>query len=399
MPQDIVAPPRRPTQADVARRAGVSQAAVSMALNGGPEAERRLTEETRQRILAAVEETGYWGNLAAKQLAGGRTSVLGVFTYEPVFPHAASDFYYPFLQGVEAEALRHDVDLLLFTSSHRSREGGGGQGLRDWARRGRLQLADGCILLGRHSERRDLAELLAHDYPFVFVGRREADGVAVPYVGADYEEATAALVERLVVRGHRRIALALEYPEHESGVDRRRGFDRAIRRTGATPLLLDAASGASFDAAPDLGGLLEDVVGTGTTAIAATPDIAARLRLEALRRGLSVPGDLSIARLGDPETPDRSAVDWSGFSVPRHEMGTGAVQVLLRLLADPTALRDPARLAEQQVTLPCTVHAGTTVGPAPTVGPASAVGPASGGGPAVGPAASETAHHPQETAR
>lgn len=367
-PDDMPTPHRRPTQADVAREAGVSQAAVSMALNGGPAAEGRLTEQTRQRILAAVEETGYWGNLAARQLAGGRTSVLGVFTYEPVFPHAASDFYYPFLQGIEAEALQHDVDLLLFTSSHRSREGTGVQGLRDWARRGRLQMTDGCILLGRHSEGRDLAELLAHEFPFVFVGRREADGAAVPYVGADYESGTSALVERLVQLGHRRIALALEYPDHESGVDRRRGFDGAVRRTGATPLMLDAS-------VEDPSSLLEDVIGTGTTAIAATPDIAARLRMDALRRGLNVPGDLSIARLGDPEEPDRTAVAWSGFSVPRHEMGAGAVRTLRRLLHEPSVMHDPERLARLQVLLPCTVHVGSTVGaplsppPSPEPGP------------------------------
>lgn len=344
---------RRPTQADVARVAGVSQATVSMALNAGPAARHRLTESTRERILAAVEETGYWGNLAAKQLAGGRTSVLGVFTYEPVFPHAASDFYYPFLQGIEAEALGHDVDLLLFTSSHNSGDGTSREGLRDWARRGRLHLADGCILFGRNSERRDLAELLAHDYPFVFIGRREADGAQVPYVGADYESATVEVVEHLTRLGHRRIALALEFPDHESGVDRRRGFDRAIHETGASPLILDGTS-----VQPRL--LLDDVLGTGTTAIVATPDLAAVLRMDALRRGVSIPDDLSIARLGDPEKSDTSAVAWSGFSIPRHEMGTGAVQMLLRHLHSPTLP------GSTQLLLPCTVSTGQTTGPAPS---------------------------------
>lgn len=344
---------RRPTQADVARAAGVSQATVSLALNAGSAARHRLTEPTRERILAAVEETGYWGNLAAKQLAGGRTSVLGVFTYEPVFPHAASDFYYPFLQGIEAEALGHDVDLLLFTSSHNSGSGRSREGLRDWARRGRLHLADGCILFGRNSERRDLSELLAHDYPFVFVGRREADGAQVPYVGADYESATVEVVERLTGLGHRRIALALEFPEHESGIDRRRGFDRAIRETRAVPLLLDGTSSQ-----PRV--LLDDVLGTGTTAIVATPDLAATLRMDALRRGLAIPADLSIARLGDPEKSDASAVEWSGFSIPRFEMGTGAVQMLLRHLQSPT------RPGRSQILLPCSVTTGRTIGPSPS---------------------------------
>lgn len=343
----------RPTQADVARTAGVSQATVSMALNGGPESRGRLTDETRLRILAAVEETGYWGNLAAKQLAGGRTSIFGVFTYEPVFPHDSGDFYYPFLRGIEAEALHHDVDLLLFTSSHGGDSGSSRDGLRDWARRGRLHLADGCLLFGRHSHRRDLSELLAHDYPFVFIGRREADGAEVPYVGADYSRATEEVVEHLAALGHRRIALALEFPEHESGIDRRDGFDRAVRRLGMQPLHLNGE-------ATNVGALLDEVLGTGTTAIAATPDLAAKLRLLALSRGCSLPADLSIGRLGDPEAPHGSAVDWSGFTIPRHEMGAGSVQMLLRLL------QAPARRGETQILLPCTVTAGSTTGPAPS---------------------------------
>jgi len=344
---------RRPTQSDVARAAGVSQATVSMALNAGPEALGRLTEETRQRIHAAVEETGYWGNLAAKHLAGGRSSIFGVFTYEPVFPHDSSDFYYPFLRGIEAEALRQDVDLLLFTSSHGGGGAQSGDGLRDWARRGRLHLADGCLLFGRHSHRRDLSELLAHDYPLVFIGRREADGAEVPYVGADYDSATAQVVERLAALGHRRIALALEFPEHESGIDRRIGFDRAVQELDLRALHLDATTTGAER-------LLEDLLGTGTTAVAATPDLAAMLRLLALSRGLSLPADLSIARLGDPESAQGSAVDWSGFTIPRHDMGAESVRMLLRLL------QNPARPGETQILLPCTATAGTTIGPVPS---------------------------------
>lgn len=343
--QDRAAPVSRPTQADVALAAGVSQASVSLALNGTPETQSRLAEETRMRILEAVEETGYWGNLAARHLAGSLTSVLGVFTYEPVFPHEASDFYYPFLKGIEAEAALHDVDLLLFTSSPST--DAGREGLRSWARRGRLRLADGSILFGRHSVRRDLSELLAHDYPFVFIGRREADGAQVPYVGADYETATMQVVEHLVELGHRRIAIALEFPEHESGVDRRRGFDRAIDEAGATALVLD---GSDVKASA----LLDDLRGLDATAIVTTPDLAAKLRLEVLASGMTIPADLSIGRLGDPENQNGSGVDWTGFTIPRHEMGAASVHMLLRHLHSPT------RPGETQIVLPCAFRAGTT---------------------------------------
>jgi DNA-binding LacI/PurR family transcriptional regulator len=332
-----------------------------MALNTGPSTRTRLTDETRERVLAAVEETGYWGNLAARNLAGGSTSVLGVFTYEPVFPHESSDFYYPFLQGIEGEALHHDVDLLLFTSS--PSQDSGREGLTSWARRGRLRLADGCILLGRHSHRRDLAELIAHDYPYVFIGRRETDGAEVPYVAAGYEDATFILTRRLVDHGHHRIGLALEFPDHESDQDRRRGYRRALQQEHLEPIELDGtATGAA---------ILQQALERRLTALAITAGRAAELHHAMDDLSLRMPADLSVVRLGDPEKADAGGanghLDWTGFGVPRQDMGAEAVRMLLRRLRDKRRTdgsRPPT--ASLQVTLPCHLSDGSTIGPPPT---------------------------------
>src|SRR5699024_5159157 len=106
----------RATQADVARLAEVSQTTVSMVLNGTGAAQRRVSESVRRRVLEAIESTGYAANPMAQRLVGGRTSIIGVYTYESVFPHSAGNFYRPFLEGVENEAEHAEVDLMLFTS-------------------------------------------------------------------------------------------------------------------------------------------------------------------------------------------------------------------------------------------------------------------------------------------
>ena len=340
----------RPTQADVARAAGVSRASVSLALSGTPEAQRRLTAKgTQAADPGGRGGDGILGKPCGEASCGESDLGAGRLYFQRVFPHEASDFYYPFLQGIEAEAAVHGVDLLLFTSTPSS--DAGREGLRSWARRGRLRLADGSILFGRHSVRRDLSELLAHDYPFVFIGRREADGAEVPYVGADYEAATVQVVEHLLELNHRRIAIALEFPGHESGVDRRTGFDKAMHDAGATGLVLDGGRA-------DAPGLLDDLLGLRATAVVTTPDLASRLRLEALGRGMDIPGDLSIARLGDPERQNGSGVDWTGFTTPPGmRSGAASVGMLLRHLDSPT------RSGEAQILLPCTFRAGATTGP------------------------------------
>ncbi|HEY0188316.1 MAG TPA: LacI family DNA-binding transcriptional regulator [Cellulomonas sp.] len=337
----------RVTQSDVARLAGVSQAVVSMVLTGGADTDRRMTEATRVRVLEAIEQTGYVANPMAQRLAGGRTSIIGVYTYEPVFPHSAGDFYHPFLEGLEGEAQRSGVDLLLFTSFPPQEDGRrlGTTGLR------RLQVTDACVLLGRHSFPEDLDALLREDYPFAFIGRRTSPSGTVPYAGAAYNAATREVTEHLIGLGHRGIALVTEYTDHESVEDRDRGYRQAMVAHGLVPVIYEA---------PDVraGGVLEAFAAHGITAAVVTSDLAAQMRLAAVERGVRVPEDLSIARLGDPERADPDGPEWTGFTIPRTRMGAEALRIVLRQLAGET--RDLL-----QVDIPCEVVVGGTSAPPP----------------------------------
>lgn len=340
---------RRATQADVARLAGVSQTTVSMVLNGTGVAQRRVSAEVRERVLEAIAVTGYAANPSAQLLAGGRSSIIGVYTYEPVFPHSGANFYYPFLEGIEDEAERSGVDLLMFTSM----SGRSGKSLVSTGRVARLRVADGCVLLGRRSYPEDLAELLRQDFPFAFVGRREAPDAQVPYAAAAYGEATRAVVDKLVALGHERIVLINEFTGHESIEDRSRGYREAMTAAGLQPVTYDAPEVGS-------GALLDTLLAAGVTAALVTSDLAAPLRRAALARGLDVPRDLSIARLGDPERPNGEDVDWSGFLIPRWEMGAHALRFVLRQLAP-----DPVDASDLQISIPCTLVPGATVAPRP----------------------------------
>lgn len=346
----------RVTQADVARIAGVSQTVVSMVLNGTGIAQRRVGDDARQRVLQAIELTGYVANPIAQRLAGGRNALIGVYTYERVFPHRAGDFYQPFLEGVEEEAQRQGVDLVLFTSmpAGRDRQLLASDGIH------RLRVADGCVLLGRHSHPDDLTALASQDFPFAFIGRRTAPGVTVPYAAADYDTATEKVTERLIAAGHRQIAMVTEFTPHESTQDRIRGYRRAIRAAGLLPVVLDEPD-------PSFAELFETIAAHGITAVLTTSDLARPIHTAALGRGLSVPEDLSIARLGDPEQRDPGEVSWSGFTIPRQEMGRGALRIVLRQLgpdrADTVTTDQPAADTPTQVLIPCRLVDGETIAP------------------------------------
>ncbi|GAB2591792.1 LacI family transcriptional regulator [Paractinoplanes abujensis] len=326
------------TQQDIARMTGVSQTTVSIVLNERDDAAVRIAPETREKVLAAIRRTGYVADPIARRLAAQRNRFLGVFTYEPVFPAGLGDFYHPFLVGIEECAERIGCDLLLFTSAS----------VVDGRRRifsqdNRLRLADGCILLGRWLDPEELARLIAEGQPFVSVGRRDDAGGPVPYVGADYPAATAAQVRRAVELGHRKIAYVGEGGGPESHADRFRGFTDAVARAGV----------AGIHVKPGKEVLSQLITEQVTAVFAEEFADGALLADEAVKQGLRVPDDLSFVALGDPTRPASTDLDFTGYRIPRREMGWQAVEVLSAILEG--AGGDHQRL------LPCEPVAGATL--------------------------------------
>lgn len=350
--------PRRVSQADVARHAGVSAGIVSSVINGRDYGSIRVSEATRERVLAAVRELGYVPDIAARNLARGSNRLIGVFTYEAMFPLESENFYHEFLVGIEEAADRAEYHLLLVT------------GAKDEGRRSiyaggvnHLRLADGGLLLGTNEISEEIVRLAREEYPFVFVGEREFPGVELSYVAADYVGGTAALVGRAVELGHRRIAMAL-LQKDETIPARRAGFVEGRRRYGLTvedtPMLA-----ASADPGPDqlsVDGLLTEVLRREVTALVLENNsILGELRATARARGVEIPRDLSLITLTGGGRLRGEDADLTELSIPRYEMGAEAVRLLLRLMADPS--RSPLRSR-----LDCGIRDGTTLAAPPDPG-------------------------------
>ncbi|MEU4608354.1 LacI family DNA-binding transcriptional regulator [Kribbella sp. NPDC023972] len=329
----------RLTQRDIARLAKVSQTTVSLVLNNRSDASARIPAETRDRVLKVIRETGYQADPLARRMVQQRNQILGVFTYESVFPSSSGDFYHPFLAGIEECAERLGWDLLLFTSAPVT----AGR-RRIFHENNRLRIADGCLLLGRHIPGDELARLIAEEYPFVSVGRRDDAGGPVPYVGADYAPATRIVVERAQALGHRRIAFAGPGAGAESSADRLRGFRQAAGARAPHLPTVDRSGGDLLDS------LLDQKV---TAVFVEERTDAVALLAAATARGVDVPADLSVIALGDSTRPAESDIDLTGFHVPRRAMGLRAVELLEAVLSGTAT--------ERQLLLPCELTDGTTL--------------------------------------
>lgn len=103
---------KKPTMYDVARVAGVSQATVSRVLNQN-DTLVHISEETRQRVLAAIEELGYRPNGLARSLRMQKT-----FTVAVLIADLSNSFYHPLARGVQDVASQYGYEVLISNSDH-----------------------------------------------------------------------------------------------------------------------------------------------------------------------------------------------------------------------------------------------------------------------------------------
>lgn len=339
---------KRPTQKDIAKLAGVSQATVSLVLNGSAEERHRIPETTRERIQKVISDTGYVADPVARRMVKGRNNILGVFTYEPAFPSAQADFFTPFLFGIEEAAHESGYDLLLMTAAARGEDGR----KKIFDESNRLRLADGCVVLGRAFDPEELERLVRDDFPFIAVGRRDDAGGPVPYVGADYTAATCRLVEKALDLGHERFMYVGPRDGAESSADRWRGFTAGLSGNSHPIIHIEDVGRPSAD--------LLRAARDGQAGVVFFTELADAIpfRRLAIAEGLSVPGDLSIVVLGAHIRPGDTATQFTSYAIPREDMARGATLALIARLEGRDGIG--------QALLSCEQIEGETLGPIKT---------------------------------
>jgi len=214
---------KRPTQADVARQAGVSRSTVSLVLNQ-TESRVNISEETRKRVMAAAKVLGYSPNPVAQMLVRGSTHIIGVFPLEGAFPYTSADFYYPYLVGIEQEAAIQDYNILLFTRAQKPETL-----FQDSSNS--LRLADGLVLTGNYPDSKLLRWLQKEDYPFVLIGRSHIPFDEIDTVVNNHHPTSYEATRHLIDLNHRHMGLLVDDLSPAYHQERLNGCQLAISET------------------------------------------------------------------------------------------------------------------------------------------------------------------------
>ncbi|GAB2925003.1 LacI family DNA-binding transcriptional regulator [Nonomuraea fastidiosa] len=298
------------TIADVARLAGVSRQTVSNVLNS-PEV---VKEETRQRVLAAVETLGYRVSAAARQMRTGRSRLLAVRIETT---EDGMNVFDRWLHGLTEAAERSGYRVLLYTATDDENEIDTIDRLR-----GEFE-PDGYVLTSTHHDDPRTAWLAERDLPFVTFGRPwGATDVGHPWVDVDGAAGTEAATRHFLATGHRRIGFIGWEPGSGVGDDRRAGWSRALSAEG-----LDTDLDLATDGTLTQGRAAAlELTGRGATALVCVSDAVAL-------------GALQVTRdvVGFDDTPVAAAVGLSSLGQPLAEVAARCVEMLTgRLSGRPT---------------------------------------------------------------
>jgi DNA-binding LacI/PurR family transcriptional regulator len=303
---------QRPRLADVAARAGVSTASVSLVLRGAP----GPGAETRERVLEAAAELGYRADRAASLLARRRRYLLGVLL------DVRNPFHAELVEEVHVEAGKAGYEVVLSTLTRDRDEDRAIETLLDFR-------CEALILLGPDSSEQTL-ERLAAQVPCVVVGRTVGTAPVDVVRPADDVGVDAAL-RHLIDLGHERIAF-VDGGQGAVAAIRRRGYRRAMRRAGLVPLIVagdhteegGVRAGRRILAGHDL-----------PTAVVASNDRLAVGVMDAfVRAGVDVPGRISVVGYDDSTLARLAHVDLTSVNQDAPAQARNAVLAAVSRLDD-----------------------------------------------------------------
>ncbi|WP_246218216.1 LacI family DNA-binding transcriptional regulator [Litoribacterium kuwaitense] len=327
---------------DVAKYANVSPATVSYVLNDV----KKVSEETKKRVLEAVDELGYYPDFTAVSLSKRKSNLVGIMLPlvedSPAAMLKNNQYYHEFLSGVEMVVRNRQFDTMI-TGVYQPEE------CRQWVKKRNL---DGLIFLGMFP-RRLYDEMTKLNIPIVLIDTYEEYTKQLNNVQIDDERGGYLAAKHLLDLGHRQVAFIATSLEN-SPVDTKRyqGFLKAFHEKGVAHdrAYIFETHDITFEQGLRIGKALIQQTDQ-LTGIATVSDVLAIGMMKAFQEhGKKVPDDYSIVGFDDLSmsqyvTPSLTTIRQDVF-----EKGKAAGHLLVNAIEQPDIENQTVELPVQLMT-------------------------------------------------
>lgn len=326
---------------DIALEAGVSTATVSHVINKT----KYVSEETREKVLSAIEKFDFYPNAHARMLAMGRSNIIGLLISDITNP-----FFPELVKSIETAVFEHGYNLMLFNTNYDS------QRAADYVRRLIQMNVAGVALMTAELDPLLIDELLKKKVRAVFndlgIVNEYMSNVVLDYAGG-IEEA----VRHLVSLGHKKIAHISGSNRIRSGVIRREAFLASIKKNlpnESAPLVVQGDF--RFDSGRAAAIQILEAKQLPTAVIAANDMMALGAMQEFKEVGLKIPQDISLVGFDDIAFTALSEPQLTTICSPRIEIGRRAIEALVTTIEHPnqtgTEIHIPTYLIKRKSTAP-----------------------------------------------
>jgi DNA-binding LacI/PurR family transcriptional regulator len=311
--------PSPPSAHDVARLAGVSQAAVSRAYTPGAS----IAATTRDRVLQAAQALGYRPNLLARSLIKGESGIIGVVIGAPRYP-----FFLEALAALSARMSHAGKHILVYTAQ--------GDTTVDVLVEDLLQYrVDALFLMAAGLSARLATQCRNAGVPVVSFN---VPGFAS--VNGDHVRGGARIAEHFIAQGYRNFAFVAGAEGSTTSRERETGFTDHLAARGFAPPRRVVGRFRRETAADAVRGLLK--AGARPDAIFCANDHMAIAAIEVARFefGLEPGRDLGIAGFDDIEQAAWPSFDLTTYSLPVEDL----IEQVATLLLEPAEAAEPTRI-------------------------------------------------------
>ncbi len=307
-----------PTMRDIAEATGVSQSTVSRVLSGTPTAVP-IAEATRVRVMETARALGYRPNPLARGLRGAPTMLLGVIVRDITDP-----FFAGAIEAASLEANKRGYNVVLGHAHESADEAQALTGILE------ARHCDALLFLGDLRDRPGLIEELQDcRIPVVALWHGSRDS-GIPTVSVDNKSGIAAVVDHLAALGHVRIGFAGPRGRLGDITEREEAFVATAHGHGLpTPedYRVDALN--TYQGGTEALARLMSLPQPPTAIVAPTDVLAMGMLYGAHRRGLRVPGDLSVTGFDDIPEAAYSVPALTTVRMPTEAMVLAAVDLAI----------------------------------------------------------------------
>jgi LacI family transcriptional regulator, kdg operon repressor len=329
---------KKMTIEDVAQRAGVSKSTVSQFLN---KRYKYMSEATKDRIAAVIEELNYQPNGLARSLKQNRTHMVGIIVANIDYTLSIQC-----IRAIENELQSRGIQVIICNADENAEKE------NKYVETLVARQVDGLIIFPTGNNPTTYNKLIDAEYPLVFMDRL-VEGVTTQSLLLDNEMAVKIGIGELVRCGHERIAL-LSLPLGEVAItprkERMSGYKKAMEEAGLPLNEEYICSVPREQIAAELKRLLE--LPEPPTALLASNDIVLAEILKYVNRSpVSIPKQLSVIGIDDAEFAHIYNPVITTIRQPAYEMGMQAAKIMLSCIEEdgspvPITYRFPPSLQQ-----------------------------------------------------